>query len=59
VGDLGCYCPGCYLQLRGAAQVCHIQIHYALEEIVCAFGDDVPAPFEEWGANRPHVSCKR
>jgi Fe-S oxidoreductase len=47
VGDLSCYCPGCYRQLRGAAQACHIQIHYALEEILWALGDDVPVPFEE------------
>ncbi|MBN1664298.1 MAG: (Fe-S)-binding protein [Deltaproteobacteria bacterium] len=45
--DLSCYCPGCYTQLRGAARKSNIQIHYALEEILWAFGDDYPVPLEE------------
>ena len=47
IGDLSCYCPGCYMQLRSAAQTCRIQIHYALEEILWAFGDDDAAPLEQ------------
>lgn len=47
IGDLNCYCPGCYMQLRGPVQKSDMQIHYALEEILWAFGDDYPVPLEE------------
>jgi Fe-S oxidoreductase len=47
VGDLNCYCPGCYLQLRGASKKSDIKIHYALEEILWAFGDESPVSLEE------------
>ncbi len=46
VGDLSCYCPGCYMQLRGAAKMSQVKIHYALEEILWAFGDEYPVPLE-------------
>jgi len=45
--DLTCYCPGCYLQLRGAAKKAEKNIHYSLEEILWAFGDEYPVPLEE------------
>jgi Fe-S oxidoreductase len=47
VGDLNCYCPGCYLQLRGASRKADINIHYALEDILRAFGDESPVSLEE------------
>ena len=46
-GDLSCYCPGCYMQLRGAAKKSKMPIHYALEEILWAFGDEYPVELEE------------
>ena len=45
--EVTCYCPGCYLQLRGAAKKNDIKIHYSLEEILWAFGDEYPVPLEE------------
>jgi len=44
VADLSCYCPGCYVQLRGPAKRSGLRIHYALEEILWALGDDYPVP---------------
>ena len=58
-GDLSCYCPGCYLQLRGAAQACRIQIHYALEKILWAFGDDYPIPFEQRAAQQTEIFIEK
>jgi Fe-S oxidoreductase len=55
VGDLNCYCPGCYIQLRGAAKKSNIQIHYALEEILWAFGDEYPVPLEERAAKQTEL----
>lgn len=52
VGDLSCYCPGCYMQLRGAARRSNIQPHYALEEILWAFGDECTVPLEERAAKQ-------
>jgi len=45
--DLNCYCPGCYMQLGGPAAASGIRPHYALEEILWAFGDDFPVPLGE------------
>jgi Fe-S oxidoreductase len=55
VGDLNCYCPGCYMQLRGAARRSNIQMHYALEEILWAFGDEYPVPLEERAAKQAEL----
>jgi len=52
VGDLNCYCPGCYMQLRGSAKKSNIQPHYALEEILWAFGDECTVPLEERAAKQ-------
>ena len=52
VDDLNCYCPGCYVQLRGAARRSNIKTHYALEEILWAFGDEHPVPLEERAAKQ-------
>ncbi len=38
--DFTCYCPGCFFQLRREAKKANVQIHYSLEEILWAFGDD-------------------
>ena len=54
-GHLNCYCPGCYVQLRGAAKRADINIHYALEEILRAFGDDAPVPLEERAATQTEL----
>jgi Fe-S oxidoreductase len=40
--DFTCYCPGCFFQLRRGAKKANIQIHYSLEEILWAFGDEYP-----------------
>jgi Fe-S oxidoreductase len=45
--DLYCYCPGCFIQLRGAAKKVGVATHYALEEILWALGDDPPVPLKE------------
>jgi len=47
VSEISCYCPGCYVQLRGAAKKNGMGIHYSLEEILWAFGDEYPVPLEE------------
>jgi Fe-S oxidoreductase len=52
VNDLNCYCPGCFMQLRGAAKRVNIKMHYALEEILWAFGDDYPVSLEERAATQ-------
>ena len=52
VNDLNCYCPGCFMQLRGAAKRVNIKTHYALEEILWAFGDDYPVALEERAAKQ-------
>jgi len=59
VGDLNCYCPGCYIQLRGAAQKSNIQIHYGLEEILWAFGDEYPVPLEERAAKQTDLFIEK
>jgi hypothetical protein len=55
IGDLNCYCPGCYMQLRGAAKRSNIQTHYALEEILWAFGDEYTVPLEERAAKQTEL----
>jgi Fe-S oxidoreductase len=55
VGDLNCYCPGCYMQLRGSAKRSNIQTHYALEEILWAFGDECIVPLEERAAKQTEL----
>jgi Fe-S oxidoreductase len=52
VGDLNCYCPGCYMQLQGAAEMSKVKPHYALEEILWAFGDEYPVPLKERAAKQ-------
>lgn len=48
--DLACYCPGCYLQLRGATKKADTKIHFTSEDILWAFGDDYPVPLDERAA---------
>jgi len=45
-GDVTCYCPGCFGQLRSGAQKAGLNIHYSLEEILCALGDEYTIPLE-------------
>jgi Fe-S oxidoreductase len=59
VCDLNCYCPGCYVQLRGAAKRSNIKTHYALEEILWAFGDEYPVPLEERAAKQTELFIKK
>jgi Fe-S oxidoreductase len=59
VGDLSCYCPGCYMQLRGAAKKANMQAHYALEEILWAFGDEYPVPLEERATKQTELFIKK
>jgi Fe-S oxidoreductase len=59
VGDLNCYCPGCYMQLRGAAKRSNIRTHYALEEILRAFGDVCPVPLEERAAKQTELFIEK
>jgi Fe-S oxidoreductase len=59
VGDLNCYCPGCYVQLHDAAKKFNIQPHYALEEILWAFGDEYPVPLEERAAKQTELFIEK
>ncbi len=59
IGDLNCYCPGCYMQLRGPVRKSNMQIHYALEEILWAFGDDCPVPLEERAATQTDLYVQK
>jgi len=59
VDDLNCYCPGCYIQLRGAAQKSNIQIHYSLEETLWAFGDEYPVPLEKRAAKQTDLFIEK
>jgi Fe-S oxidoreductase len=59
VGDLNCYCPGCFAQLFGASKKSNIQPHYALEEILWAFGDEYPVPLEERAAKQTELFIKK
>lgn len=56
---LFCYCPGCYTQLRGAAKKSGVQIHYSLEEILWALGDDYPVPYEERAAKQSQLFIQK
>ncbi len=56
---LFCYCPGCYTQLRGAAKKSDIQIHYSLEEILWALGDEYPVPYEERAAKQTELFIQK
>lgn len=58
-GHLNCYCPGCYMQLRGGAMKSGLRIHYALEEILWAFGDDVPVPLETRAATQTELFVEK
>jgi len=44
--DLSCYCPGCFMTLRASFKESGTfeRLHYGLEELLCAFGDD-PYPY--------------
>lgn len=44
--DIACYCPGCFGQLRTGAQRAGLKLHYSLEEILWAFGDEYTVPLE-------------
>jgi hypothetical protein len=43
------------MQLRGAARRASIQTHYALEEILWAFGDEYPVPLEQRAAKQTEL----
>ena len=43
---IACYCPGCLGQLRIGAQRAGLKLHYSLEEILWAFGDEYNVPLE-------------
>jgi Fe-S oxidoreductase len=45
-GDIACYCPGCFGQLRIGAQRAGLKLHYSLEEILWAFGDEYTVSLE-------------
>jgi hypothetical protein len=47
LSDLSCYCPGCFIQLGGAAKNIGVETHYSLEEILWAFGDEYPIALKE------------
>ena len=57
--DLSCYCPGCYIQLGGAVQTSNIKPHYALEEILMAFGDDFTIPLKERAAKQSELFMEK
>ena len=45
--DLYCYCPGCFMNLNGPAKEIGAKVHYSLEEIMWALGDDHPVELRE------------
>jgi Fe-S oxidoreductase len=45
--EMSCYCPGCFVQLRGMARKADIKIRYCLEDILWAFGDEYHVRLEE------------
>ncbi|MBN1375072.1 MAG: (Fe-S)-binding protein [Dehalococcoidia bacterium] len=45
-GDVACYCPGCFGQLRAGGQKAGLKVHYSLEEILWALGDEYTVPLE-------------
>jgi len=45
-GDIACYCPGCFGQLRVGAEMAELKVHYSLEEILWALGDEYTVPLE-------------
>jgi len=59
VNDLTCYCPGCFLQLRGAAKKSGLKLHYSLEEILWAFGDEYPVPLENRAAKHVELFIQK
>lgn len=40
VNEVSCYCPGCWLQISGAAQDYDLKVHYAMNKILWALSDD-------------------
>ncbi len=44
VADLNCYCPGCLSQLHRPARDADIKVHYSLEEVLWALGDEPTTP---------------
>ena len=59
VGDLSCYCPGCYMQLLPGAEMSSINTHYALEEILWAFGDDFPVSLKVRAEKQTQLLMKK
>jgi Fe-S oxidoreductase len=43
VEDVNCYCPGCWAGLLRPGTKAGLKVHYAMDEILWAFGDDVPS----------------
>ena len=44
VKDVSCYCPGCWSLVRRFAKENSLNVHYAINKILRAFGDDAPMP---------------
>jgi len=42
VADVSCYCPGCYASIGNFAQEHNLKLHYAINRILWACGDDPP-----------------
>lgn len=42
--DLTANCPGCYLTLSATNRLFRVRLHYTLEEVLKAFGDDITVP---------------
>lgn len=42
VGDVSCYCPGCYASINNFAEEKNLKVHYALSRILWALGDERP-----------------
>ena len=43
VPDVSCYCPGCYASISNHAQENGLKLHYSINRILWAFGDERPA----------------
>jgi Fe-S oxidoreductase len=57
--EVGCYCPGCYVQLRGAVKKSGLGIRYSLEDILWSFGDEYGVHLEERAATQSELFVRK
>jgi Fe-S oxidoreductase len=47
VGDVSCYCPGCWGLLSRSGKEAGLNVRHAIDRILWALGDDVPSSGEK------------